>query len=78
MTKTQMIARRAAELNLPVFTNGFAFADAELAAESNAVVSHLRRYTLRQFGPRCSEFESGCAVCEMWKKHDDLKSYICD
>ena len=61
-----------------MFSNNLPFADVELAIESKAVVAHLRRYTLRQFGPRCSEFEAGCPVCEMWARHDSLKAYICD
>ena len=29
-------------------------------------------YTRRMYGPRCSEYESGCIVCEQWKLHDEV------
>ena len=29
-------------------------------------------YTRRFFGPRCSEYEEGCIVCEQWRFHDEL------
>lgn len=29
-------------------------------------------YTRKLFGPRCSDYEPGCACCEAWKFHDEL------
>ena len=29
-------------------------------------------YTRRLFGPRCSDYKSGCACCEAWEFHDEL------
>ena len=62
------------------FTPSLPFADVELAAESKALVAHMHRYIMRQFGPRCGgrKYEPECPVCEMWKRHDSLKAYICD
>jgi hypothetical protein len=59
-------------------TNNFLFADAEFEAERKAVVAHLRRFILRQYGPRCEEFEAGCPVCEMWARHYSIRDYVCD
>jgi hypothetical protein len=29
-------------------------------------------YIRRLYGPRCSEYESSCIVCEQWKHHDEM------
>ena len=29
-------------------------------------------YIRRMYGPRCSEYEPSCIVCEQWKHHDEM------
>jgi hypothetical protein len=46
-------------------------------AESAYLLQHLDEYITRNFGKRCSEYEAGCAICEIWAKRDDLAEFIC-
>jgi len=60
------------------FTHAMADSDARYAAESSELVTNFDNYIRRNFGERCEEFEPCCPICEMWKKRDDLKKFICD
>ena len=58
------------------FTNELPFEDVELSSATRGVVRHLERYARDYFGPRCSEFEPGCACCEMWHRVDAVKAHV--
>jgi len=36
----------------------------------------LESWMLRNYGPRCSDYEEDCTVCEMYKLFDKLISHI--
>jgi hypothetical protein len=51
--------------------------DAQLDAEAKALVDHFTKYTRKNYGPRCGEFEPDCCVCKIWMQRDLLSSFIC-
>jgi hypothetical protein len=55
-----------------MFTADLPFADVELASETRAMLAHVRRYTVRNFGPRCLDFEPECACCAQWARYDNM------
>jgi len=49
--------------------------DEDYDRETRAVLFQLHCYIETWFGPRCSEHESGCAVCWMWGIYDKLAKH---
>jgi hypothetical protein len=49
--------------------------DEQYDHDTSAVLLRLRCYIETWFGPRCPEYEGGCAVCYMWNVYDKLSKY---
>ena len=49
--------------------------DEQYDHDTSAVLLRLRGYIETWFGPRCPEYESGCAVCYMWNVYDKLSKH---
>ena len=52
--------------------------DCELKNESTALMRHTKDYALRNYGPRCREYDPTCFVCRMWACYDTLETLICN
>src|SRR5262249_1490960 len=49
--------------------------DGQYDRDTGAMLFQLHRYIETWFGPRCPEYEGGCAVCYMWAIYDKLAKY---
>ena len=49
--------------------------DGQYDRDTGAMLFQLHRYIERWVGPRCPEYEGGCAVCYMWAIYDKLAKY---
>ena len=49
--------------------------DGQYDRDTEAMLFQLHRYIETWVGPRCPEYEGGCAVCYMWAIYDKLAKY---
>jgi len=49
--------------------------DGQYDRDTGAMLFQLHRYIETWVGPRCAEYEGGCAVCYMWAIYDKLAKY---
>src|SRR6516162_4287600 len=49
--------------------------DGQYDRDTGAMLFQLHRYIETWVGPRCPEYEGGCAVCYMWAIYDKLAKY---
>jgi hypothetical protein len=49
--------------------------DGQYDRDTGAMLFQLHRYIETWVGPRCPEYEGGCAVCYMWAIYDKLARY---
>jgi hypothetical protein len=49
--------------------------DGQYDRDTGAMLFQLHRYIETWIGPRCPEYEGGCAVCYMWAIYDKLAKY---
>jgi hypothetical protein len=49
--------------------------DGQYDRDTGAMLFQLHRYIETWVGPRCPEYEGGCAVCYMWAVYDKLAKY---
>jgi hypothetical protein len=47
-----------------------------LRRETDIVLTRMKRYVTEYFGPRCEEFDAGCACCGAWKHYDAFEKYV--
>ena len=45
---------------------------------TDVIQHHMYFYVRTYFGPRCEEFEAGCACCETWARYDAFLEYVSD
>jgi len=49
--------------------------DGQYDRDTGAMLFQLHHYIETWVGPRCPEYEGGCAVCYMWAIYDKLAKY---
>jgi len=73
---TQLSCRRGADrATLLEVVEGSVNIDGQYDRDTGAMLFQLHRYIETWVGPRCAEYEGGCAVCYMWAIYDKLAKY---
>jgi len=75
----EQISTMRGALSLAAVVEAYDAGRRDLASESRQerVMSWFDRflswlYIRRLWGPRCSDYQEGCACCEHWKEHDEV------
>jgi len=73
---TQLSCGRGADrATLLEVVEGSTNIDGQYDRDTGAMLFQLHRYIETWVGPRCPEYEGGCAVCYMWAIYDKLAKY---
>ena len=73
---TQLSCGRGADrTTLLEVVDGSMKIDGQYDRDTGAMLFQLHRYIETWVGPRCAEYEGGCAVCYMWAIYDKLAKY---
>ena len=73
---TQLSCGRGADrTTLLEVVDGSMKIDGQYDRDTGAMLFQLHRYIETWVGPRCPEYEGGCAVCYMWAIYDKLAKY---